>query len=477
MNDEGRFEPEYAEVYGVPFAFIPATSRSRSRRRRSRRDRGAAPSTDRDELRIDVPEARRLPRRDPRRADLARLRRRLARSHIDRTTVADLDRDRRRRRRARARGGARPLPQYRAAAGRLRARQAHRSTRNFTRTTTTRGRGSSRSWSRSAGSGSTTCVTVDAGLHASGMLLTITEGTRARRRGGVRTRSSGRRATAASDCCPMLDRFDPVGSTDDVDFLTRKARDPTRRSRDVNHVVLDGADGNTWEQTPRERARANTTTSPSYVKNDHLGFTIPYVHEGRSHELRARLPRPARAPATTTIERTLIVEVSGGQKSHSARRVKAKADTARDHGAPRSTTTAASAAGATSRSTDTDSRPSTRSTTRSRTSTPTAPIIGDPDARRRRRQAWRDGRARSRQDRRRSRRSRTPTSATNIPTADAQEFVDARGRGGAASCATPRDPSLDPQLVWKGKDEQDARRPRWSTRRRSTSRRRSTPGS
>ena len=23
LNDEGRFDPEYAEVYGVPFAFIP----------------------------------------------------------------------------------------------------------------------------------------------------------------------------------------------------------------------------------------------------------------------------------------------------------------------------------------------------------------------------------------------------------------------------------------------------------------------
>src|SRR6266511_5547681 len=41
----------------------------------------------------------------------------------------------------------------------------------------------------------------------------------------------------------------------------------------------------------------------------------------------------------------------------------------------------------------------------------------------------------------------------NIPTADAYDFVDEE----AAKVATlhyPRDPSLDPQLVWKGKDEQ-----------------------
>jgi adenine-specific DNA-methyltransferase len=43
----------------------------------------------------------------------------------------------------------------------------------------------------------------------------------------------------------------------------------------------------------------------------------------------------------------------------------------------------------------------------------------------------------------------------NIPTADAYDFVDEQ----AAKVETlryPRDPSLDPQLVWKGKDEQDA---------------------
>lgn len=46
-------------------------------------------------------------------------------------------------------------------------------------------------------------------------------------------------------------------------------------------------------------------------------------------------------------------------------------------------------------------------------------------------------------------------SRVNIPTADAYDFIDEQ----AAQVETlryPRDPSLDPQLVWKGKDEQDA---------------------
>jgi len=43
---------------------------------------------------------------------------------------------------------------------------------------------------------------------------------------------------------------------------------------------------------------------------------------------------------------------------------------------------------------------------------------------------------------------------TNIPTAELKDFVkedEARPK----KILYPRDPSLDPQLVWKGKDEQD----------------------
>ena len=42
----------------------------------------------------------------------------------------------------------------------------------------------------------------------------------------------------------------------------------------------------------------------------------------------------------------------------------------------------------------------------------------------------------------------------NIPTGELADFVaDAEKQPGTA--LYPRDPSLDPQLVWKGKDEQD----------------------
>ena len=44
---------------------------------------------------------------------------------------------------------------------------------------------------------------------------------------------------------------------------------------------------------------------------------------------------------------------------------------------------------------------------------------------------------------------------TNIPTEELRDFVMAEEKA-PYSVRYPRDPSLDPQLVWTGKDEQDA---------------------
>ena len=43
---------------------------------------------------------------------------------------------------------------------------------------------------------------------------------------------------------------------------------------------------------------------------------------------------------------------------------------------------------------------------------------------------------------------------TNIPTEELRDFV-ADDEKAPKTMLYPRDPSLDPQLVWKGKDEQD----------------------
>jgi type III restriction enzyme len=134
---------------------------------------------------------------------------------------------------------------------------------------------------------------------------------------------------------PMLRRYDPVGSTGGVSFPTRKVALLTGEDRsEVSHVVLDGPTGNTWEQLLMEYCEHSPHVA-AYVKNDHLGFTIPYLHEGRSHDYVPDFLLRLRKQDDADVERILIVEVSGGQKSaHSPGSVKTKADTARNSWCP-----------------------------------------------------------------------------------------------------------------------------------------------
>lgn len=125
---------------------------------------------------------------------------------------------------------------------------------------------------------------------------------------------------------PMLNRFDPEGSTGDVDFPTRKATVPTEKS-EVSHVTLDGKDGNTWEKSLAAELELNKNVV-TYVKNDHLGFTIPYVHKGRSHSYVPDFLVRLKQRDSDDVVRTLIIEVSGSQKSPGP--TKAKAETARN---------------------------------------------------------------------------------------------------------------------------------------------------
>ncbi len=119
---------------------------------------------------------------------------------------------------------------------------------------------------------------------------------------------------------PILRRFDSAGSTDDVSFVTRKVAIEATKSH-LNYVVLDGPKGNTWEETMAGLLEADGRVA-SYVKNDHLGFTVPYVWEGRSHQyLPDFLVRLVEEP--DDVVRTLIVEVSGGRKSPGPTAVKA----------------------------------------------------------------------------------------------------------------------------------------------------------
>jgi len=130
---------------------------------------------------------------------------------------------------------------------------------------------------------------------------------------------------------PILRRHDPVGSTAGVLFMTRKTALPAAEDRsEISHVVLDGIGGNTWEQLMMERCEHDRRVA-AYAKNDHLGFTIPYIHEGRTHDYHPDFLLRLKRAEGEEFDRVLIVEVSGGQKSrHSPGSVRVKATTARD---------------------------------------------------------------------------------------------------------------------------------------------------
>lgn len=126
---------------------------------------------------------------------------------------------------------------------------------------------------------------------------------------------------------PIIRRFDSMGTTDEVRFSTRKVvMDPPPTKSQLNHVVLDGIRGNSWEEGLALALESDPRVK-AYVKNERLGFVIPYVHQGRTHEyVPDFLVRLVTDP--TDVERTLIIEVSGSQKSPGP--TAAKADTARN---------------------------------------------------------------------------------------------------------------------------------------------------
>ncbi|MFE5670929.1 BPTD_3080 family restriction endonuclease [Agromyces sp. NPDC056523] len=133
---------------------------------------------------------------------------------------------------------------------------------------------------------------------------------------------------------PILRSFGASWSTDTVRFDTRKKTIETTHSH-VSHVTLDGKDGNEWEKKVAKVCEGIAADGliTSYVKNDQLGFTIPYVHKGVSHQylpdfLLKLNPRATVDAINPDMPRYLIVEVSGSQKSPGP--TKEKARTARD---------------------------------------------------------------------------------------------------------------------------------------------------
>jgi type III restriction enzyme len=76
---------------------------------------------------------------------------------------------------------------------------------------------------------------------------------------------------------PVVERFRPLGSTSEVLFRTSRLTVATTKSH-VSHVVLDSM----WERDVALQLEQMPQVI-SYVRNDHMDFVIPYEWDGVSH--------------------------------------------------------------------------------------------------------------------------------------------------------------------------------------------------
>ena len=327
VNDDGRFEPEYAQIYGIPFAFIPSDRRPTETVPRPPAQAVSA-LEDRDDLRIEFPKL------DGYRMEIPD-----AIPHFDEEGLTEF---------VISKG---TVPTWTESAGVVGAsvRSDDRDPKEY-RTQEVAFVLARRLLEKNSLYSSADhkpwlfpsllkicsrwiekCVRVEEG-RSIGYLVTNAEKQAEACEAilnAIAVVEENRRARLR----PLLRRFDPVGSTSDVQFVTRKAAIPTEKSH-VSHVVLDGPTGNTWEQIIAMECELSPKVA-AYVKNDHLGFAIPYVHKGRTHSYVPDFLLRLKRADGEDFDRTLIVEVSGGQKSHtSPGPTREKARTARDSWCP-----------------------------------------------------------------------------------------------------------------------------------------------
>ncbi len=82
-----------------------------------------------------------------------------------------------------------------------------------------------------------------------------------------------------SPLMPLLNRYKPIGTTAEVDFMTRRLTRGTQRSH-INQVVLDTE---TWESSAAFYLEQCRELVPFYARNDKLGLVIPYDYMGVPH--------------------------------------------------------------------------------------------------------------------------------------------------------------------------------------------------
>ena len=81
-----------------------------------------------------------------------------------------------------------------------------------------------------------------------------------------------------SPLLPVLNRYKPIGTTAEVDFITTRRCHATEKSH-INQVVLDTK---TWESSATFRLEQSDVVD-HFARNDRLGLVIPYEYMGVDH--------------------------------------------------------------------------------------------------------------------------------------------------------------------------------------------------
>jgi type III restriction enzyme len=118
---------------------------------------------------------------------------------------------------------------------------------------------------------------------------------------------------------PILAPYDTLGSTQYVDFLTTKPICDTVKSH-INYVVADTEE---WEQGVAKKLEQMTEVL-AYVKNQNLGFTIPYEHQGISHRYVPDFIAVLEMPDKSKLN--LLIEVTGKKDDKKKMKVKTAHD-------------------------------------------------------------------------------------------------------------------------------------------------------
>jgi type III restriction enzyme len=120
---------------------------------------------------------------------------------------------------------------------------------------------------------------------------------------------------------PILRPYEPIGSTRAVDFDTTKAVYATTKSH-LNYVVLDSG----WEAKVAEVLESMPDVT-SYVKNQGLNFKIPYTFEGhQANYVPDLIVRTVGRGLGADIPSHLVIEVTGEKRKDKAAKVAAARD-------------------------------------------------------------------------------------------------------------------------------------------------------